>query len=117
MKKFFLILILFYANNISAQTAEYEEAISLLEEQLQNPDLTPEMRTALEDVIAESQSILIEVQNEGQGIIYSEDELIINNETAAENERRNNLQGLVSPTPLTTSNSSTGRTLISGNAN
>lgn len=110
----FIMLFLLCSNNAFSQADEYEQAISLLKEQLKNPDITPEMRTALRNALTESQAILNELNDNRPEIIYTGDAPKINYENTSENERRNNLQGLVSPTPTTTSGS--GGTKTSGSA-
>lgn len=113
----FMISILLFSCEVIAQIDEYEQAISLLKEQLNNPDLTTEMRSALRDALAETQEQLKEIKStDNQDFIYSGDEPKSNYESKESNERRNNLQGLVSPSssaPLTPR----GMPMTSGNAN
>jgi len=113
----FVVSILLFSFEVRAQVDEYEQAISLLKEQLNNPDLTPEIRSALRDTLAETQEQLREVKStDNQDFIYSGDEPKSNYESTESNESRNNLQGLFSPTSSAPT-TPTGMPMTSSNAN
>ena len=114
----FLVLTFLLTNNVIAQEDEYKQAIILLKEQINNPDLSPEIKDILKTTLAQTQELMDEIESEDKPpIIYSEYEPRINTETEKENDRRNKMESLPpTPTPLTPAKNN-GKTMISSMAN
>ncbi|WP_338839672.1 hypothetical protein [Flavobacterium ginsenosidimutans] len=114
----FLVSAFLLTCKVEAQTDEYEQAISLIKEQLKDPETTPEIRKVLNDALLQTEEISKEINQDQEQpkIIYAPYEPVINDEKEQAREKTNNLRGIVSPTSTEIPNSS-GTTKISSNAN
>lgn len=83
MKKYIyyglVVFSMLFTTQVVAQQDEYEEAITLIKEQLKDPDLTPELRQTLKDLLVETEGYLQNIEevkkSHGPTLIYSTDGL------------------------------------------
>lgn len=80
-----MISILFTAQANAQQESYYRAAINIMQEQLNNPDLTAEDRAAIKEAIVETQNILNELKSDAPYIDSSESQYQDNNSTNIQN--------------------------------